>query len=153
MWSGSSTAIPSGWFLCDGNDGTPDLRDRFIVGAGNLYGVGNTGGSNTVILATEQLPNHSHENTFKINLSGLTCASAGDHSHTVQGVSYSSGGGHAYDASTAVVSESVTTSSSGSHTHSISGSASLSGSISNTGGSQAHENRPPYYALCFIMKS
>lgn len=153
MWSGLSSDIPSGWLLCNGSNGTPDLRDRFIVGAGNLYEVGNSGGSNTVILTTEQLPNHSHENNFEINLSGLTCASAGGHSHTVQGVSSRSGGGNVYNASTAVVSGSVTTSSSGSHTHSISGSASLSGSISNTGGSQAHENRPPYYALCFIMKS
>jgi hypothetical protein len=44
MWSGSIGAIPAGYYLCDGNNGTPDLRDRFVVGSGNSYAVGNTGG-------------------------------------------------------------------------------------------------------------
>jgi hypothetical protein len=44
MWSGSIGAIPTGYYLCDGQNGTPDLRDRFVVGAGNTYAVGNTGG-------------------------------------------------------------------------------------------------------------
>lgn len=44
MWSGSIGAIPAGYVICDGTNGTPDLRDRFIVGAGNSYSVGNTGG-------------------------------------------------------------------------------------------------------------
>ena len=47
LWSGASNAIPSGFVLCDGNNSTPDLRDRFVVGAGNSYNVGATGGSNT----------------------------------------------------------------------------------------------------------
>ena len=45
MWSGATNNIPSGWALCDGNNSTPDLRDRFVVGAGNSYAVGATGGS------------------------------------------------------------------------------------------------------------
>jgi hypothetical protein len=44
MWSGSIGAIPTGYVLCNGSNGTPDLRDRFIVGAGNTYSVGNNGG-------------------------------------------------------------------------------------------------------------
>jgi hypothetical protein len=44
MWSGSIGSIPSGYVLCNGSNGTPDLRDRFIVGAGNSYSVGNNGG-------------------------------------------------------------------------------------------------------------
>ena len=44
LWSGSIGSIPSGWYLCDGTNGTPDLRDRFVVGSGNTYAVGNTGG-------------------------------------------------------------------------------------------------------------
>ena len=44
MWSGSIGAIPVGYYLCNGSNGTPDLRDRFVVGAGNTYAVGNTGG-------------------------------------------------------------------------------------------------------------
>ena len=45
IWSGATGAIPSGWVICDGNNSTPDLRDRFVVGAGNTYSVGNTGGA------------------------------------------------------------------------------------------------------------
>lgn len=44
MWSGSIGSIPAGYVLCNGSNGTPDLRDRFVVGAGNTYAVGNTGG-------------------------------------------------------------------------------------------------------------
>jgi len=47
MWSGSIATIPSGFHLCDGTNGTPDLRDSFIVGAGKSYNPGNTGGSMT----------------------------------------------------------------------------------------------------------
>lgn len=55
LWSGSTASIPTGWVLCDGTNSTPDLRDRFIVGAGNNYTVDATGGSaNAVLIA------HSH---------------------------------------------------------------------------------------------
>lgn len=47
LWSGSLTVVPSGWVICDGNNNTPDLRDRFIVGAGNTYSKGDTGGATT----------------------------------------------------------------------------------------------------------
>jgi len=49
MWSGSVGSVPSGYKLCDGNDGTPDLRDRFIVGAGNNYAVDSTAGITTSV--------------------------------------------------------------------------------------------------------
>ena len=60
LWSGSSSNIPSGWHLCDGQHGTPDLRDRFVVGAGNAYTPGATGGNAQVTLTKEQLPAHTH---------------------------------------------------------------------------------------------
>lgn len=44
LWSGAIVDIPSGWVICDGNNGTPDLRDSFVVGAGNSYAVGASGG-------------------------------------------------------------------------------------------------------------
>ena len=47
LWSGATNAIPSGWVLCDGNNGTPNLQDKFIVGAGSSYAVDATGGSTT----------------------------------------------------------------------------------------------------------
>lgn len=61
MWSGGISDIPSGWVLCDGNNGTPDLTDRFVVGAGSNYNVGDTGGSETVQLSRSEMPSHSHE--------------------------------------------------------------------------------------------
>ena len=47
LWSGAANAIPSGFVLCNGSNSTPDLRDRFVVGAGNTYSVNDTGGANT----------------------------------------------------------------------------------------------------------
>ena len=182
MWSGASNNIPSGWYLCDGNNNTPDLRDRFIVGAGSSYGVGNTGGADTVTLTSNQIPSHmhsvsltaassgshTHNNTFAVGLSDLTISSAGSHTHTYSRVStgYARGGNNAGFDTVGSQSDQAT-GSSGSHTHTISGSASLTGSISSggahthsvsgntgsTGSGGSHENRPPYYALCFIMKA
>ena len=56
MWSGATNAIPDGWALCDGNNGRPDLRDRYIVGAGNRHAVNATGGVANVTLTQAQLP-------------------------------------------------------------------------------------------------
>ena len=119
MWSGSQASIPSGWALCNGQNGTPDLRDRFIVGAGRAYGVGATGGAEKVTLNVMEIPSHTH-NYF------------GDDQLSVRAnVAYYSSG---YDADSEK---------SGNAAYFI---------TSSTGGSQPHENRPPYYALCFIMK-
>lgn len=68
-------------------NGTPDLRDRFIVGVGNNYVAGTTGGEATHVLSVAELPNHNHtfartSHTHTLNLSCLTCSSAGEHNHT-----------------------------------------------------------------------
>ena len=60
MWSGAISNIPTGWALCDGNNGTPNLTDRFIVGAGNDYTVGATGGEATHTLTENEMPKHRH---------------------------------------------------------------------------------------------
>lgn len=51
LWGGAIEDIPAGWHLCDGNDGTPDLRNKFIMAAGDAYSPGDTGGSDTYMLA------------------------------------------------------------------------------------------------------
>ena len=61
IWSGSANDIPTGWVLCDGSNGTPDLRDRFVLGAGNNYAVGAKAGEETHTLTIDEMPKHSHE--------------------------------------------------------------------------------------------
>lgn len=134
MWSGSVATIPAGWNLCDGTSSTPDLRNRFVVGAGDTYSPDDTGGSDSVTLTTAQMPSHSH--------SGST-NTAGNHSHTVS--AGPGDGGTARAANTDGSGESFSTNSAGNHSHSL--------SINSTGGGGSHENRPPYYALAYIMKA
>ncbi|MCB0686366.1 MAG: hypothetical protein KDC53_07570, partial [Saprospiraceae bacterium] len=59
MWNGG--AVPDGWALCNGQNGTPDLRDRFVVGSGSTYAAGSNGGSSAVTLDTTNLPRHAHD--------------------------------------------------------------------------------------------
>lgn len=56
----SNTAVPNGWYLCDGKNGTPDLTGKTLIGEGDKYTFGQTGGKPTVALATENLPAHDH---------------------------------------------------------------------------------------------
>lgn len=81
MWYGAISNIPDGWALCDGTNGTPDLRDRFIVGAGGNYSEGNTGGQSVVALSIAQLPSHNH--TSSLSLTSLTTNSAGGHTYEI----------------------------------------------------------------------
>lgn len=71
MWSGAIVDILAGWHLCDGAQGTPDLRDRFIVGAGSSYNPGDTGGADS----------HSHSftgdgHTHELSLGAAIAAGA-----------------------------------------------------------------------------
>ena len=134
MWSGSIASVPSGWFLCDGNNGTPDLRGRFVVGAGSTYAVGATGGS-----ANATLISHTHTGTTN---------SAGTHTHggilanTLGGAQPGGFEEARGDPDWSVMS----VPSAGDHTHTFTTAASGSGDGTNA-------NLPPYYALAYIMKS
>lgn len=76
MWSGADTAIPVGWKLCDGTNGTPDLRGKFIIGAGGAGGVAVRGavGTNNHTITSSEAPAHTH---------GGSVQSGGSHNHTV----------------------------------------------------------------------
>ena len=87
LWSGSIASVPSGWQLCDGTNGTPNLRDRFVVGAGTTYAVNATGGASTVTLATTNLPSHTHS----ISATGTSGSTSVDHTHTFSGTTASAG--------------------------------------------------------------
>jgi hypothetical protein len=60
VWSGSTASIPAGWQLCDGTNGTPNLQDRFVIGAGSTYAVATTGGEATHTLTVGEMPSHKH---------------------------------------------------------------------------------------------
>lgn len=74
FWSGSSDEVPTGWHICDGTDGTVDLRDKFILAAGTKHAVGSTGGNETVTLTEAQMPKHKHSVSRQLNSSNYTSA-------------------------------------------------------------------------------
>jgi len=110
MWSGAITSIPSGWNLCNGTNSTPDLRDRFILGAGQSYAVGATGGEATHTLTIAEMPSHNHGGVPLV----VTDVDRGSGSSlfSIDNISYTE----------------------------------------STGGNDAHNNMPPYYALAYIMR-
>jgi len=139
MWSGAVSAIPSGWVICDGNNSTPNLTDRFIIHAdadsGGTFDVGDTGGSHTATplgsvgtsgahtLTTSEMPSHTH--TILARNSSIDSVSSMSMSTTpwANFPSNATGGG-------------------GSHTH--------------TGGTFTGSSTtvtPKYYALAYIMKT
>lgn len=159
---GSVASIPDGWQLCDGTNGTPDLRDKFIAGAGGAYAVGATGGANEVTLSSAQMPSHGHTGTTAgagVHGHGGSIGSSGSHTHTYDTtyVSTQSGagvGGVTFGGPLDVAVNRYNSGSGGVHTHSLfietAGNHSHSFTTGSVGGGQAHENRPPFYALAFI---
>jgi microcystin-dependent protein len=118
MWSGAIVNIPSGWALCDGTNGTPNLSGKFIVG----YDAGdadysemlNAGGEKKHVLSVNEMPSHTHPSGIKSNSQDYVDGSASPNNiGTAGGASISTG---------------------------------------STGGGLAHENRPPYLTLAYIMK-
>jgi hypothetical protein len=139
LWSGSIGSIPAGYVLCNGNNSTPDLRDRFIVGAGSTYAVDATGGS-----ADATLPTHTHTAT-----STSTSTDSGHTHPTVGGTGNASGGGGSFTA--AFVDGITHTSTSGTSTANVTTTTTTTNANAGTSGTNA--NLPPYYALCYIMKT
>ncbi|MDX4061727.1 hypothetical protein Q6A90_05035 [Aliarcobacter skirrowii] len=144
MWSGATNVIPTGWALCDGQNGTPDLRDRFVVGAGSTYGVGVTGGSKDAVVVAHTHTQVAHSHTASTN-------STGAHTHTVNAVTSGGGSGNAPSKSANAYTN-VTSSSSGAHSHTVTV-ANETPAINSTGVSGVDKNLPPYYALAYIMKT
>jgi len=131
LWSGSVASIPSGWLLCNGSSSTPDLRDRFVVGAGSSYAVGATGGSANATLV-------SHTHTATVSDSG--------HAHQFDYAPYLwtvTGGASTVDANRSGSGPGTTTTAT----------TGIGVSNSTEGSSATNANLPPYYALCYIMKT
>jgi len=132
LWYGSIGSVPLGWYLCDGTNGTPDLRDKFVVGAGSAYSVAATGGSTDAIVVT-----HNHTATSVVTDPGHLHSDTG----TVQGFGSTSGpdsnqawnGTHNTATATTGITVATTNTSAG---------------VSGT-----NANLPPYYALAYVMKA
>jgi microcystin-dependent protein len=142
MWAGTLSTIPPGWQLCDGTNGTPDLRDRFILGVSAGENPGATGGSHFYTLNVAQLPSHTH-----------SISSDGNHSHAYNNAQISSGyssglSANCYDWESYSCSQltysSAQTTTAGNHAH-----TSVTGS---TGSGAQIDNRPAFYKLAFICK-
>ena len=134
LWSGSIGAIPAGFALCNGLNGTPDLRDRFIVGAGSTYAVDATGGS-----ADATLPTHTHTATSTVTDPG--------HFHTAAPRS----NGSIVAGAAVGVSDGVTITSLNTDTKTTG--ITVATTNANAGTSGTNANLPPYYALAYIMKT
>ena len=136
MWSGSIGSIPSGWYLCDGSNGTPNLTDRFIIGAGSTYAVNGTGGVSSVTLTTNNMPAHTHTATSTVKDDG--------HFHSA-GVQLSASSGQNASGSPNFI-NSVNT---GTATTGIT----VATTNASTGSGTSFSILNPYYALAFIQKA
>jgi hypothetical protein len=143
MWSGSVSTIPAGFTLCDGTNGTPDLRNRFVLGAGSTYSVNQTGGTKDAVVV-------SHTHTAYVTDPG--------HKHGLHYFGTPVGGG-LVSTLTGIVTAQTTASTTFIDAVTQSGygiSSSVTGiTVSNSteGVSGVDQNLPPYFALCFIMST
>ena len=123
IWSGAANAIPTGWVLCDGTNSTPNLAGKFVVG----YQSGNTDYAVAQTGGAET----------------VTLSEAQMPAHTHSATTKGSSGSHAW-----------TQFGPGRNDWNYPGENTRgSATTHSTGGGTAHENRPPYYALCYIMKT
>lgn len=164
MWGGNINQIPTGWYLCDGSLGTPNLADRFIMGSVNNLDINTTGGSNQITLTSNQLPSHNHtgntnpDGDHAHNFSGTT-DNDGAHEHSFWAGNGNRGGGfdkgeqdderNYHHPNNSNVSR---------HRHNFSGVTNSNGvhahpfTTDNTGIGEAIDIRPSYYKLAYIRK-
>jgi len=166
LFTGSGLGVTGskmeGWAICNGSNGTPNLRGRFIVGSTSgpntgapanasdidkLYDAGynvdgnGDSGENTHTLAVGELPSHKHSGSTSTN---------GNHSHNVAWDTGSGGGYHSGPTNSSECASCAgnyvhNTDSKGNHSHNFT-------TDNGTGGNGAHENRPPFYAVYYIMR-
>ena len=136
LWSGNTGNIPSGWVLCDGSNSTPDLRNRFVIGAGSSYNPGNTGGATT--------------DNISVSVSGSDTVSFNT-------TLYSDSWAYNYNTSASWNYVTLMTrynSSYGTGRARVQVPLNVSDTVNISGtGSATVDTVPPYYALCYIMKT
>lgn len=166
MFSGTAAEVPANWSLCDGSNGTPDLRNKFVISSQSydsgdnrwettITGTGSaTGGSKD-----SHLPSHTHG----INTSGnATLTDPGHnhgitdpgHSHAISYTNTDSGAGRSEESGNGGQSGTNSTNSNttGISVNSNTTGITLGGSTESQGSSNLNQNLPPYFALAFIMR-
>ena len=167
LWAGQYSQIPAHWHLCDGTAGTPDLRDRFIVGSGASYAPGYTGGSVTTTLQWGHMPPHNHGINDPGHAHGVAdpghSHGVGDpgHSHGVPGAFAVQGGSYSQEGTNSRLFAFNNNPGTDVRGTGISIGASLTGvqiygagtgiSTASAGSGAAFDQRPPYLSLCYIM--
>ena len=169
MWP--SNTITTGWHLCDGssmsradypalfsvlgttygnNDSStfklPDMQGLYVAGKGanNYNSLNQKGGANTVQLTENEMPKHNHDADKSNADKTVNTSTDGSHSHKVPATGKDYSTGKAYSSGSSVESADFYTGSAGSHNHTI--------TLKARGGNSAHENRPPYIVLNYIIK-
>jgi microcystin-dependent protein len=171
--NGKGSNLYEGWFLCDGQNDTPDLRGRVLVGLdkndADYSSIGKIGGLRNVQLTENQMPSHTHIDQGHSHHVNLRTDSSGYHSHSYQDTFYSEvcchnfhsirsenpgklGNNAGTDYDNVGYDKVRNSDSAGSHEHAVKGITNASITIlSNTGNNQAHENRPPFYVTAYII--
>ena len=166
MWTGSTA--PTNWALCDGNNGTPDLRGRFVLSSGSVPGLtprttGQTGGEEQVTLLQAQMPSHNH------SVSASTSGNDGTHTHVVSEqlagqvsrvTSFATSGAGNFEYMTVGGNNpGFTQDTAVNHTHSVAvqstnsqHSHTINVNQTDMGGNVPHQNMPPFYVLAYIMR-
>ena len=135
LWYGNTGNIPGGWVLCDGNNSTPDLRDRFVIGAGSAdHTPGSTGGNNSLTLTEANLPSHRH---FVVSNSFGGQNRTGSNVSANNQVAKGTGAGNIFET----------------YNLASTGGSASAGRSSAVGSGTAIDNKPAYHALCYIMKT
>lgn len=144
LWYGSLLDIPNGWVLCDGRNNTPDLRDRFVMGAGGLHDPRSNGGSTDVTIGLNHMPMHQHS------------ISESSHNHLFPGddqLSFANGAGGWTNRSVAGFGYDATSEGGGGGRIWVTTDAKTGITTTNAeGDGDPMEIMPPYYALAYIMK-
>lgn len=145
MWSGTIATIPSGWYLCNGSNSTPDLRNKFIIGA---YADDSSIAKTTVTGSSTQTGGTKDAITVSHTHTATTTATDAGHTHLSNAMGLVSGtinfvgtGGTPYN--------------NGNSTNTASGTASITATttVASAGSDGTNQNLPPYYALAYIMKA
>ena len=180
MWSGTIATIPTGWALCNGTNGTPNLIDKFILSVNPSENPGSTGGAHSYSLAVANLPAHSHTGTTNnttpsLIFTGTSGTTSSNGEGTVQNILIDDASGTipvTITSGTISITNGTRNRSWGgisgnamkklniaNHTHTLTPAGTISGgshnhsfTTDNTGSGSAIDNRPAFYKLAFIMK-